>query len=355
MTHGLGTLSRALLLGFVRDRAALFFTVIFPLMFLVLFGALFTDTGVARANVLQVGAVPVLDALPPDARAGLDQVLKIDKTDDPAKALDDVRRGDHAALIEQRGDDVIVRYSAADQVRAATVRAVMETVVQNANLAMSGTPPRLSLTAEQVEDRSLKTIQFITPGLLGWAIATGATFGAALTLVNWRQKKLLRRLRLAPVRTPTIIGARVGVSIAIALGQTAIFLGVALLPFFGLRLTGSWWMAFPLIVAGTLAFLAIGLLAGAWAKTQESASAIVNLIVLPMAFLSGSFFPSDNFPGWLRAISAVFPLRYLNDGMLDVMVRGREPAAALPAIAVLLGFAVVVTAVATRLFRWDDI
>jgi ABC-2 type transport system permease protein len=355
VTRGLGSLSRAMLLGFLRDRTTVFFTVIFPLMFLLLFGGLFKDTGVSRADVVQVGAVPVLDSLPPEARAELTKVLKIEKREDAAAARESVRRGDAAAAVEQRGETVVMHYSAADQVRAGTVRGVLGALVQNANLAASGAPARFSLEAEQVEDKSLKAIQFVTPGLLGWAIATGATFGAALTLVTWRQKRILRRLRLAPVRPSAIVGARVGVSILIALGQTAIFIGVALIPFFGLKLSQYWWMSIPLIVAGTLAFLSIGLLAGAWAKTPESASAVVNLIVLPMAFLSGSFFPLDNAPGWLRAISEVFPLKHLNQAMLDVMVRGRSPDVVLPEMGLLLGFAAVVSILATRLFRWDDV
>ena len=60
-------------------------------------------------------------------------------------------------------------------------------------------------------------------------------------------------------------------------------------------------MSIPLIVVGTLAFLSIGLLAGSFAKTPEAAGAIANLIVLPMAFLSGAFFPLDGAPGWLHA------------------------------------------------------
>jgi ABC-2 type transport system permease protein len=154
---------------------------------------------------------------------------------------------------------------------------------------------------------------------------------------------------------PAIVLARVLVSVLIALGQTAIFLGVASLPYFGLRLSGYWWMAVPLVVCATLAFMSIGLLAGAWAKTEESASAIVNLIVLPMAFLSGSFIPADNLPGWIRTVSNVFPLKHLNEAMLDVMVRGQPPATVLPQVGILLGFAVVVAGLAMWLFRWDDV
>jgi ABC-2 type transport system permease protein len=179
-------------------------------------------------------------------------------------------------------------------------------------------------------------------------------FGAALTLVTWRQKKILRRLRLSPVSTASIVGARVGVSIVIALVQTAIFLGVALIPFFGLRLSAYWWMSIPLIVVGTVAFLSIGLLAGSFSKTPEAASAVANLIVLPMAFLSGAFFPLEGAPGWLHTISQAMPLRHLVDGMLAVMVRGQGPSAVLPQIGILLAFAVVVSAIAVALFRWDD-
>ena len=72
---------------------------------------------------------------------------------------------------------------------------------------------------------------------------------------------------------------------------------------FGLQLTGSWWMSIPLLVAGTLAFMSLGLLAGAMAKTQEGAVNLANFLVLPMAFLAGSFFPLDGAPGWLQAVS----------------------------------------------------
>ena len=349
------SLSVAMGKGFLRDRTALFFTILFPLMFLVIFGGIFKDQTIAKSEVLEIGSVSVLDNMPAAARAELSNVLEVTRAD-RADALEKVRKGDAAAAIEQVGNRVIIHYSAADQVKAGTVRGILESVVQQGNLAAAGvTTPALTLEAQQVEDDSLKTIQYITPGLLGWAVAVGAMFGAALTLVSWRQKKLLRRLRLAPVSTVTVIGARVGVSMSIALVQTAIFIFVALLPYFGLKLSNYWWMAIPLVIAGTLAFMSLGLLAGAWAKTPEAASAIANLIVLPMAFLSGSFFPLDGAPAWLQNLSNVFPLKHLTEAMLDVMVRGEGPVTVLPTIGLLLLFAAIVGALAARLFRWDDI
>ena len=239
--------------------------------------------------------------------------------------------------------------------RLASLIEVFSSIVQQANLAATGRPPAYQLTVAQVEDKSLKPIQYVAPGLLGWAIASGATFGAAITLVSWRENKLLRRLRLAPVSTASVVTARIGVSLAVALVQLAAFLLIATTPYFGLKLTASWWMAIPVVIVGTLAFMAIGLVAGAIAKTQQAATAIANLVILPMAFLGGAFIPLDFAPAWIRQVSYVMPLRYLVTGMQDVMARGEGAAAALPAIGILLALTLVLTLISVRVFRWDEI
>nr|WP_255669029.1 ABC transporter permease [Aeromicrobium duanguangcaii] len=339
-------------LGFIRDRMTLFWAVLFPLMFLVLFGGLLTDQGDSQLAVGQVGDVAALDRMPAEARKTLERSLDIQKVDDEKAALQEVRDGDLAALVSEDGDRLVVRYSQADQVAAARVQATFQGIVDSANLARSGARPGYSLETQQVEDESLEAIQYVTPSLLGWAIAMSATFGAATNLVNWRRTGLLRRLRLAPVRTSSVVLARVGVSLVVALGQTAIFISLAVFAF-GLKLDGAWPLVIPLVLAGTLAFLAIGLLAGAISKTEEGAVGLANFIVLPMAFLSGSFFTLDGAPEWLQAISRLLPLRHLNDGMLDVMVRGHGVEAVWQPLLILLGFAAVFSLIASRLFRWE--
>ncbi|HEU5160728.1 MAG TPA: ABC transporter permease [Streptosporangiaceae bacterium] len=341
------SLVRAMFLGFVRDRRALVFTVLFPLFFLLLFGGLFKNQSTSKARVLEVGAVAAIDQAAPQQRAALDAVLKITKVSDAAAAADKVKKGDAAAAISRQGDRVVVDYSAADPVKARLVLNAMR------ELSRGGAPPAFQISGRQVEDESLKPIQFYTPGLLGWAIASAAMFGASATLVTWRTKGTLRRIRLAPVATTGVFGARIAVSLGIALVQTALFIVVATNSFFGLELSDSWWMAVPLVLCGTLAFLSIGLLIGAWATTEESAQTITQLVVLPMAFLGGSFFPLDITPTWLQVIANVFPLKHLNSAMLDVMVRGEGPAGVLPQIGILLAFALVASLLAARLFRWD--
>ena len=347
------SLSLAMLKGFLRDRQAVFFSVFFPLMFLVLFGGVFANQSQSKISLVEVGSVPLIDQLPAQAKASFDQSFDVQTSSSLSKALQDVKDGDVTIAIEQDGDKIIAHYSDADQVQSAVARGTLYSFIQSSNIAASGQQPKYSFENERVEDESLKTIQFMTPGLLGWAIATSATFGAAATLVGWRSTKLLRRIRLSPVSTTSVVAARIGVTIMIAMMQMAIFVGLGVVAF-GLQLTGSWYMAIPLVICGTLAFMSLGLLAGSVSKTVEGATSLANIFVLPMAFLAGSFFPLDGAPHWLNVTSHLLPLRHLNDGMLDVMVRGKGPGAALMPILILLGFTVVVLAIASRFFTWES-
>ncbi|MFY9913239.1 MAG: ABC transporter permease [Nocardioidaceae bacterium] len=347
------SLSQAMMKGYLRDRQAVFFSVFFPLMFLVLFGGVFANQGQSKLSLIEVGPVPLVDNLPAGAESAFADSFDVTKSTDLSAALTSVRDGDTVIAVEQSGDQLVAHYSDADQVQSAVARGILQSFVQTANIAASGQAPTYSLDSQRVEDKSLKTIQFVTPGLLGWAIATSATFGAAATLVGWRRTKLLRRIRLAPVSTASVVAARIGVTMMIAFGQMAIFIGLAVAAF-GLKLDGSWYMGVPLLICGTLSFMALGLLAGSISKTVEGATSLANIFVLPMAFLSGSFFPLDGAPRWLDIISHLLPLRYLNDGMLDVLVRGRGAASAVLPMLILLGFAAAVVAIASRFFTWES-
>jgi ABC-2 type transport system permease protein len=297
--------------------------------------------------------VTLFDAVPQPARAQVDAVLAITRSDDRGAALARVRSGEETAAIEQVGDEIKVHFSAADQTAASTVRAVVDSLIQSANLTAAGRSAVYRISTVTVEDRSLQPIQYITPGILGWAIATGAAFGAASTLVTWRQGMLLRRLQLSPVRPPAVVSARIVLSMGLALVQTGLFIALAV-AFFGLTLSPHWWMSLPLILAGTLAFMSIGLLVGSLVKCEEAASAAVNLIVLPMAFLSGVFFQFDMMPEWIQQVSWLMPLRHLSAGLLDVLVRDVGVADVVLPVVVLLGVAATLSGLAAWRFSWED-
>lgn len=341
----LRTLSVAMMRGFFRDRITIFFTFLFPLMFLVVFGLIFGSS----SNAVRIGVVgegSLIDSLP-------EGVVEVERFDTMEEAIAAVRRGDVPGVLSQDGDTVSLDYSGTDPVQAGTVQSIVGAIIGQANQSATGEAAQYQLTAQRVESQDLRPIQFITPGVMSWGIATSAAFGAGLTLVSWRRKQVLRRVRLSPTPVWTVLTARVGLSLVVALAQAAVFLLVALLPAFGLQLSGQWWLMVPVLLAGTLAFLAIGLLVGAVSKTEEAATAIANFVVLPMAFLSGTFFDIRAAPTWLQTLSQGMPLRHMNDAMLDVMVRGLGTEAIIAPIGLLLGFAVVVTTIALRFFRWD--
>ncbi|MGW5051999.1 ABC transporter permease [Actinokineospora sp. NPDC004072] len=341
------SLSTAMAKGYYRDKATLFFAFIFPLMFLVIFGLLFRDGGDEKIKLGVVGDGPVITALEGSgavelSRPGLEE------------GLQQVREGDLPGLVEVEGTTVRLHFAASDQARAGLVQGLVSGVTQHVNVQATGQPPAYTYTPQQVEDSSLKPIQYLTPGILSWGIAITAVFGSSLGLVSWRRKQVLRRLRLAPVTVGTVLSARIVVTIGVAVLQALLFVAVALLPVFGLQLSGTWWLAIPVFLSGILAFFAIGMLVGAFCKTEEAASGAANIVVLPMAFLSGTFFPVDVAPGWVQAVSLAFPLRHMNDGMLAFLVRGQGAEALLLPCGVLLGFTVVVSAIAAKVFTWED-
>lgn len=350
--NGLKALTRAQWLGFLRDKQTLFWTIIFPLLFLFLFGSIYRSVSAPKYDLIQVGDVVFFDQAPPEAQAAMDDMFTITKSDDEDAAIQKVKDGDADAVVLMDGAKLVVYYSKADQVQAATIQGAMDGMVQAANQAVSGVPPTFTLDTRQVEDASLKPIQYLAPGLLGWAVAMGAVFGAAMPFVQWRTTKMLRRLRLSPVSTPALIASRALITVVVAMVQVALFLGIGV-AMFDLKLTGSWWLAIPFVMVATLAFMAVGLLVGAVSKTAEGASGLANGIILPMAFLSGAFFPLEFAPKWLTTISNFVPLKPVNEGLMDVLVRGKGVEALWLPMLILIAFGVVVALIAVRLFRWD--
>lgn len=349
MSRSLSALVREAFKAMLRDKMALFFTFGLPLGFLLIFGLLFNSSS-STPTVLVVGQGQLVRVI---ESPEMKNALKVERATDLEAARKRVQNAEVAAVISQDGDTLRVDYAGSETQTSGQVLGIVDGVVSQANLRAAGvTTPQFRMDARTVEDTSLGYIEFFVPGLLGYGISVGAVFGLAIALVQWRRSGLLRRLQLTPVATRDIALARVIVHVALAIAQTVAFFALGKLAF-DLKLTGAWYMALPLVVCGTIAFLAIAFAVAAFAKTQEAASGIANAITLPMGFLGGAFFPLDQAPGWVQAISKVLPLTYLTDGLKDVMVRGQGPGAALVPMAVLLAFALVVGAFAIRVFRWE--
>lgn len=211
----------------------------------------------------------------------------------------------------------------------------------------------LIFSGQDVEETGRPYIDYIAPGVLSWGVANAAVFGVAFTLMQWRRDDLLRLIRMTPTSLWSVLGSRYVLALFTGLVQAVLFVGVAMLPVFGLRLDTAWPLSVPVLVLGITAFLAIGAVVGTYCNTPEAVAAVANFLMVPMAFLSGSFFPLDAMPGWLQHASWALPLRYLNDGMGDAISGGGDATGFLVSCAGLTGFAALFALVAARTFRWS--
>ena len=212
----------------------------------------------------------------------------------------------------------------------------------------------LIFRGQTVEPDGLPYINYIAPGVLSWGVGNAAVFAVGFTLVQWRRDDLLRLIWRTPTRTRSVVAARCSVALGVGLVQAALFVAVALLPVFGLRLTSTWPLALPVLVAGIAAFLALGVVVGTVCDTPEAVGAVGNFVMVPMAFLSGAFYPMSMMPGWLQTVSWALPLRYFNDGVADALSGRATWAQTGLDCAALAGFAVLFGLIGLRAFRWSD-
>ncbi|MFD0354697.1 ABC transporter permease [Streptomyces sp. NPDC127110] len=212
----------------------------------------------------------------------------------------------------------------------------------------------LIFSGQDVEQSGRPYISYIAPGVMSWGVANAAVFGIAFTLMQWRRDDLLRLIRLSPTPLTTVLASRYVLALVVGVVQAAVFVAVAMLPGFGLELDGRWPLVLPALVLGITAFMAIGVIVGNYAKTPEAVAAIANCMMVPMAFLSGSFLPLDMMPSWLRTVSRVLPLRYLNDAASGALTGSGSLATIGVGCAALAGFALLFGGIGLRTFRWSD-
>jgi ABC-2 type transport system permease protein len=189
-------------------------------------------------------------------------------------------------------------------------------------------------------------------GMLGYGVANTAFAGLALIIVGRREMGILKRIRSTPLPTPAYLGAVIGsILIVFALQAASLFV-------LGWLLKSTPWPenVFSLVLAlalGAAAFAGLGLAITGFIRSLEGSSAVVNVIVLPMAFLSGSFGPTRDYPRALQAIADVLPLKYLLDLVNGIYLDGHELWDEPAAVAVLAAWGALGVAVALRRFRWE--
>ena len=349
---------------YVRDRAALFWTLAFPLIFILLFGFIFQGSGESRLTFgwVDEDGSPASAELHQrfDDQAG---VTLQDGTSD--ETLASMRQGDVDAVIVVPGGygetlaanaeggglpASITVYT--DPSRSALVGEVYQAVGTVLGILNLGDrPPLVIPKPETIQTENLNFISYFVPSILGLSVMQVGIF-AAIPLVADREKLILKRLAATPLRRWQLVGSNILMRLLIAMIQAVIIVLVGSLAF-GVQITGNLLLTAGFVALGAVAFLALGYVIASFANTEDSANGMTSVIQFPMMFLSGSFFQIDQMPDFLQAIARAIPLTYLSDALRQVMVGGAPFAPLWVCFAVLGAWLVVCFGIAARKFRWQ--
>src|SRR6476659_3435003 len=357
-------LTRANIRSYTRDRAALFWTLAFPLIFIFMFGFIFQG---GNQSQLKLGwsdqdgspaATQLRQAFA--AQAGTDLV---DASKDDALAK--MRQGDIDAVIvvpAGYGDGVTAGAAGSggptsilvftDPSRSNLVASVYQSVGAVLGVVnLGGRPPLVVPQAETLQTENLNFISYFVPSMLGLSVMQVGIF-AAIPLVADREKLILKRLAATPLKRWQLVGSNVLMRLLIALVQTVIIVAVGTLAF-GVQIVGSLLLTAGFVALGAVTFLALGYVIASFASTEDAANGMTSIVQFPMMFLSGSFFQIDQMPSFLQGVARIIPLTYLSDALRQIMVGGAAFAPLWMCAAVLVGWLVVCFGIASRKFRWQ--
>lgn len=349
-----------------RQPSAIFFTLAFPVILVLVFGTIFAkperlrfalpvqDLDGSEASERFVGeltgggefssvAVPSeVDAARYAREHRLNLVLVIPRGFEEA-----TRR--RIARIDPEADVVLTYVHDPSSTSVNTKVQILHSIVAEANQRMSGTTPFLTLSAQSILDRTYRFIEFFVPGIIAMAVMTSCLSGALSMNAELRQRGILRKLATTPITSAEWLLSSILYQLVLAIASTGAILLVSRLVFdVRLRIDG-WLPAF--IVLAVFVFVGIGMLLTPIAKEAESASAAANAFLFPMMFLSGTFFPVEMMPGFLQSFARILPLYYVNEGLRASMIF-IDHAEALRCLAITGVVAATVFAAGSFVTRW---
>jgi ABC-2 type transport system permease protein len=323
---------------FLREPEAIFWIFIFPILLAVGLGIAFRNR---PADVFQVGATT----------SQLTQALAADKglratTMNQADGSQALAKGSILLLAIKTPDGVSYEYDETNP-DARTARMVADRAIQTA----AGRHEAVHVQNQLVHETGSRYIDFVVPGLLGMNLMGSAIWGMGFSIVESRQKKLLKRLVASPMPRWQYLASYLLSRLSMLVIEVVGFLGFARLVF-GVPFRGSMWQLGLLCVLTSLAFSALGLLVASRATTMEAASGLMNLVMLPMWILSGVFFSATRFPAVIQPVVRALPLTAAIETLRGNMLQGTNLGQLTPQIGILLAWLVVSFTISLRIFRW---
>ncbi|KQM12315.1 hypothetical protein AOA80_02980 [Methanomassiliicoccales archaeon RumEn M1] len=344
---------------FFRSPGSVFWTIAFPVMLILIFGAIFSGTGVSKydlyvqdlddslvsgiyidgleaTGVLNIHEVPVNE----DVDAFIERNSVVNLLIIPA--------GFGQALTSGSEIEVTLRQdSTAGSSRA--VLAAVNAVTQQANNEVTGGREVITVRSGSIVSEDLSFIDFFLPGTIGLMVMMIAVQSIVGYQTRFRNNGIFRKLATTPMNNAEwLSGMMLWMLVMVAISVAAIMVTGMLM--YDVRMSLDL-MAIAMIVVATGLFTAIGMIISQFVKDEEVAGTAAGAITFPMMFLSGSFFPLESMPEYLQAFAQVLPLTYVNNGLRDAMVYGNA-SGAMDNLLIVLVMAVAFIVVTVAISGW---
>ena len=353
------SLTVAALKMWFRDRQAIFWSLFLPLMLMVIFGILnFGAFGSVDLGIVDEAGNDLSQQLV----AGLEAIDTFDITRDGTEpeerqALEDSDRD--LVLVIPAGfgatadpSTVVVLYNQERPRESQVAQAIIRQILDDMTLTLTGTPRSFSLDSQPVDTRNLRYVDFLMPGIVAMSIMQMGLFSVAFAFVQLKSRGILRRLLATPVHPVSFLFSQVFTRLTVSILQTLVLIGAALI-FFDVQIAGNLAAILLLALMGGAVFVSMGFAISGWAKTEEVAAPLANVIALPMMFLSGVFFPRDAMPEAIQKITDFLPLTFLADALRNIAIDGEVLWSQWQNLIGLAAWLAISFLVALRLFRWE--
>ncbi|MBI2730082.1 MAG: ABC transporter permease [Sphingobacteriales bacterium] len=343
-----------------KSPQAVFFSLFFPIVLIIIFGALSGGRGITldvafdsksdTSNVLYM-AIKNINAI---------RIIKSDEAD----IQDRLKKGRITALLSIiKGSDASNAYtlglktsSAVQKQDLSVLTTILNSVIAKIDEAsFAPTKSIAKITTEEIPGRKYKLIDFYLPGMLGFSLIGAAVFGVAFVFYSLRETLVLKRMYSTPIKKGYIVA---GESIARILFQLATAVVLILFGkfFYGFTLSNGWITFFELLVLsflGLVVFMGFGFFISSVAKNQNVIPIYANLFMFPQYFLSGTFFPKSALPAGMQNFIKFLPLTALNDAMRKVSFEGLHIWQTGTEVLILAAWAILMFIIAARVFRWN--
>jgi ABC-2 type transport system permease protein len=319
---------------FWRDRSALAWNIVFPLLVVLGFGFAFSDEAM---QVYKVGLISVQD--PAESQLEFLQTRQM-------QFIPVTRPDDGVVKVARHQLDLLLDL---DQQRYW----VNETSPRGYLLerVLRGTGGD-AFARQTVDGRSVRYIDWLVPGVLGMNMMFSALFGVGYVIVRYRKNGVLKRLKATPLTALEFLTAQVLSRLWLILAITAaVYFGCNLLIDFTMH--GSYLDLFAVFALGTFSMISLGLIVAARTASEELAGGLLNMLSWPMLFLSGVWFSLEGLHPWVRAFAQMFPLTHMIEAARAIMIDGAGLGDITGRLVALTVMSAVFLALGAFSFRWQ--